>query len=177
MQSLLAHLERSRKAFLDEIAGLSAAQGTARPTAGHWSILDVVEHIATVEIGVLDVFRKRMFEHPCLPEHKVQTAGKDQLIVDAMKDRVTRRVAPDFVKPAGRWPNPAAAADAFDQARKSLIDLLSRESRNLRDFCAPHPSLKALDGYQWVLFVCTHTDRHGEQIRDMKAGQEFPAAV
>ena len=169
MQSLLAHLARSRKAFLDEVAGLPPEQCIARPADETWSILDVIEHIAAVEMGILEVFRTRLFERPCPPEYKAQTEGKDQLVVDAMKDRVTRRKSPDLVKPAGRWPTAPAAMDAFDQARKGIMYLLGRETRNLRDYCAPHPSLKALDGYQWILFLVAHTDRHREQIADLKA--------
>ena len=168
MRTLLAHLETSRKAFVDECAGLTADQCLARPSQTTWSVLEVVEHIATVEIGILEVFRTRLFERPCPPEFKAQTAGKDQLVVDAMKDRSRRRISPDAVKPAGRWPTAAAALEAFDQARREMIQLLGRETRELRDYCAPHPALKALDGYQWILFLVAHTDRHREQIGDLK---------
>jgi hypothetical protein len=169
METLLAHLETSRKAFVDEVQGLTPEQCTSRPTSEAWSILDVVEHIATVEIGVLQVFRTRLFERPCPPEYKAKTLGKDQLVVDAMKDRVARRISPDLVKPAGRWPTAAAALAAFDQARKEIAELLRKETRDLRDYCAPHPSLKSLDGYQWILFIVAHADRHREQIRELKS--------
>jgi hypothetical protein len=169
MQTLLEHLERSRIAFHAEVAGLSADQYAARRSTEVWSIMDVVEHIATVEIGVLEVFRTRLFERPCPPKYQAQTGGKDQIIVDAMRDRMTRRVSPDLVKPAGRWPHAMAALAAFEQARQGMIDLLKKETRDLRDYCAPHPSLKALDGYQWILFLATHTDRHRIQISELKA--------
>ena len=169
---LLEHLERSRRAFHAEVAGLSADQCSAHRSSDAWSITDVVEHIATVEIGVLEVFRTRLFERPCPPEYKAQTSGKDQFIVDAMQDRITRRISPDLVKPAGRWPDAHQALAAFDRARQGMIDLLTKETRDLRAYCAPHPALKALDGHQWILFLATHTDRHREQIRDIKEGHQ-----
>lgn len=168
MQTLIAHLESSRKAFIDEVAGLAPDQCTIRSSGEAWSILDIVEHIATVEIGVLEVFRTRMFERTCPPEYKAQTVGKDQLVVDAMKDRTARRVSPDLVKPAGRWPTTLAALEAFDHARRGMMELLDRETRDLRDYCAPHPALKALDGHQWILFIVAHAERHREQIADLK---------
>ena len=167
MRTLLAHLETSRQAFIDACANLTPEQSLARASEASWSVLDVVEHIATVEIGIVDVFRFRLFERPCPPEYKAQTVGKDQLVVDAMKDRTSRRISPDIVKPAGRWPSLAAALEAFDRARMEMIQLLGRETRELRDYCAPHPALKALDGYQWILFLVAHTDRHREQIADL----------
>jgi uncharacterized damage-inducible protein DinB len=171
MQTLLTHLETSRKAFLDEVAGLTPEQCAVRPSMDAWSILEVVEHIATVEIGILEVFRTRLFAQPCPPEYKAQTAGKDQLVVDAMKDRTRRRISPDLVKPAGRWPDASSALQAFDRARIALMEFLREEKRDLRNYCAPHPALKALDGHQWILFIVSHTDRHREQIADLKAQQ------
>jgi hypothetical protein len=169
MHTLLEHLERSRNAFLKEVDGVSPGQAAARASGEVWSILDVVEHIATVDIGVVEVLKTRLFVEPCPPEYKAKTFGKDQFIVDVMKDRATRRISPDLVKPAGRWPTMPAALDAFVQARNEMIDLLKLETRNLRDFCAPHPSLKSLDGHQWILFVISHTDRHREQISELKS--------
>ena len=171
MQTLLTHLEASRKAFLDEVAGLTPERCAVRPSTDAWSILEVVEHIATVEIGILEVFRTRLFAQPCPPEYKAQTAGKDQLVVDAMKDRTRRRISPDLVKPAGRWPDAPSALQAFDRARIALMELLREERRDLRNYCAPHPALKALDGHQWILFIVSHTERHREQIAEMKTQQ------
>jgi hypothetical protein len=34
----------------------------------------------------------------------------------------------------------------------------------LRDWFAPHPFAGIIDGYQWILFLAAHTDRHAEQI-------------
>jgi hypothetical protein len=169
MTTLIEHLERSRQAFCEEVAGLTPDQCAVRTSGETWSILDVIEHIATVEIGVLVVFQGRLFAQPCPPEYKARTAGKDQIIVDAMKDRITRRISPDLVKPAGRWPDAVSARSAFERARQGIIDLLGKETRDLREYCAPHPSLKALDGYQWILFLATHTDRHRAQIAELKA--------
>ncbi len=169
MQALMKHLETSRTAFLEALDGLDPPAWTAKPAPDRWSVLEVVEHIATVEIGVNELLARRLLVAPCAPEHHAQTIGKDDLIVAAMRDRMTRRKAPDLVQPAGRWPSPDQAVDAFRRARSATIELLAKETRNLRDYCAPHPSLKALDGHQWILFLATHTDRHTEQVRDLRA--------
>jgi hypothetical protein len=91
-----------------------------------------------------------------------------------MRDRSRRRDAPDAVRPTGRWPTPAEAIAAFDQTRTDTIRTLEKETRDLRDYCAAHPGLKMLDGYQWVLFVIAHTERHREQIAEIKAEPGFP---
>ena len=39
-------------------------------------------------------------------------------------------------------------------------------SEPLRDRFAPHPFAGMIDGYQWVLFLAAHTDRHAAQIEE-----------
>ncbi len=169
MQTLIAHLDTSRNELLSELQDLSAAQWTSKPAEDRWSILEVLEHIATVEMGIFSLLSQKLFEAPATAEQKQQAAGKDAIIMDTMKDRVTRRVAPSFTAPKGRWASPSDALAAFDQTRSRIIQLLQQETRNLRDYCAPHPAFKTLDGYQWVLFMIVHSDRHREQIREIKA--------
>jgi hypothetical protein len=35
---------------------------------------------------------------------------------------------------------------------------------------------KKLDGYEWVLFVAGHSERHTKQINEVKADPNFPKA-
>jgi hypothetical protein len=34
--------------------------------------------------------------------------------------------------------------------------------------------MKGMDAYQWLLFLCAHTERHLAQIREVKANAGFP---
>ena len=176
MQTLITHLTTGHRAFLDELHAMSPDQWSARALPDGWSIFEITEHVATVEIGICTLLSEKLFERPCSPEQKLQVARKDALVVDVMKDRTVRRLAPDMVNPTGRWPTPAEALAAFDRTRRSAIELLLKETRDLRNYCAAHPSLKTLDGYQWVLFMISHADRHREQIREIKSGPGFSAA-
>ena len=36
---------------------------------------------------------------------------------------------------------------------------------------------KKLDGYEWVLFVAGHSERHTKQINEVKADPNFPKSV
>jgi hypothetical protein len=40
---------------------------------------------------------------------------------------------------------------------------------SLRQHAAAHPALKMLDGYQWLLLLSAHTERHTLQIEEAKA--------
>ena len=39
----------------------------------------------------------------------------------------------------------------------------------LRDRFAPHPFAGMIDGYQWILFLAAHTDRHAAQIEEIRS--------
>ena len=47
---------------------------------------------------------------------------------------------------------------------------------DLRGHGMPHPVLKTLDGYQWVLLIAGHSARHTAQIDEVKADPKFPKA-
>ncbi|MEO8200088.1 MAG: DinB family protein [Gemmatimonadota bacterium] len=174
MQHLIEHLVTSRNAFLDELHGMAPAQWTFRPAPGRWSCFEVLEHVATVETGIFELISTKLFTRPATPEQKAQTRGKDELVIETMRNRDARLEAPPFLRPSRRWPAPAEAIAALVDSRDATIAFLAREKRDLRDFAAPHPIMSTLDGYQWVLFMVAHADRHREQIHEIKTLRGFP---
>ena len=174
VDALVELLQGTRVAFDHALAGLMPAQWTFKPGPTRWSILEVVEHVATVETGAAQLVSGRLISRPATEQQKAEASGKDAVIVQAMKDRRRAMEAPEFVRPSGRWPAPAGAVAAFQESRDRMITLLDRLSGNLRDYCAPHAILGTLDGYQWMLFVGTHLERHTEQIAEIKVTPGFP---
>jgi hypothetical protein len=45
---------------------------------------------------------------------------------------------------------------------------------NLRDHAVDSPLNKKLDGYEWILFIAAHSERHTKQILEVKADPNFP---
>ena len=174
VDTLIDLLKSSRDVFDHSLSGLMPAQWTFKPGPARWSIFEVTEHVATVESGTAQLMSGRLFARPATDQQKAEIRGKDELIVKAMKDRGRPMEAPEFVRPSGRWPSPAGAVAAFQESRDRMVALLSRLPGNLRDYCAPHPMLGTLDGYQWVLFAVKHLDRHIEQIEEIKVTPGFP---
>jgi transposase len=174
VDELVALLRKTGDAFDHALTGLMPAQWTFKPAPTRWSIFEVTEHVATVETGAAQLVSGRLIARPATEQQKAEARGKDVTIVQTMKDRGRPMEAPEFVRPSGRWPSPAAAVAAFQESREKMIALLERLGGNLRDYCAPHPILGTLDGYQWMLFVGSHLDRHTEQIAEIKVTPGFP---
>ena len=39
---------------------------------------------------------------------------------------------------------------------------------------APHPEMGVMDGYQWLLLIAAHCERHTAQILEIKAMPGYP---
>jgi hypothetical protein len=53
LESRLAAFDRRRNELLDELQSLDEAHLVARPVAGKWSILEIVEHVVLAERAIL----------------------------------------------------------------------------------------------------------------------------
>ncbi|MEO8131703.1 MAG: hypothetical protein ABI822_31705, partial [Bryobacteraceae bacterium] len=57
---------------------------------------------------------------------------------------------------------------------RASIDLTTGPDYPLRWKIVPHFALGALDGYQWLVFLGAHCDRHVRQLEAVKALPGFP---
>ncbi len=167
-------MERSRKAFLTSIEGLSDAQYRYKPAPDRWSVAEVAEHIAMSEEMLLGMVKERVLKTPAPPELLAQVDRNNSLLISRVTDRSTKVQAPEMLRPSGRFPTVESVKSAFNQSRDKSIEFVKAAPENLHAYAAPHPVLKALDGYQWLLLVSAHTSRHTAQINEVKADPKFP---
>ena len=64
--------------------------------------------------------------------------------------------------------------NAFTAARDTTVDYVKTTADDMRAHAAPHPVLKTLDGYQWLLLLSAHTARHTTQIEEVKTSAGYP---
>jgi hypothetical protein len=99
----------------------------------------------------------------------------DEKLLEAIVDRSSRFQAPEMLKPASRWATRDALAKDFNAARDKTVAYVRNTKDDLRGHAAPHPVLKSLDGFQWVLLIGAHSARHTAQIEEVKAAPGYPA--
>ena len=160
--------------FLKSISGLSQKQWTFKPAPDRWSVAEVAEHITVAETTIMGLIQNRLMQSPAAPEKREQVKGKDQLILERVPDRSHKAQAPEILRPTGRWATEADLAKAFEDARKANMEYVRTTNDDLRDHFFDHPVFGALDGYQWLLLVATHSARHTAQIEEVKADPNFP---
>lgn len=167
-------LEDSKQAFLASVKGLSEAQLRFKPAPDRWSIAEVGEHIVVAEERLYGMITEKLVRTPTPPELLAQVQHDDSRITTAVADRSHKMQAPEMLKPTGRFPTGAAVVAAFEQARSKSLAFAQTTQDDLRGHAAPHPVLKALDGYQWLLLLSSHCARHTAQIEEVKSAPNFP---
>lgn len=174
---LVAHLEKTRKALADATAGLSAAQWNFKPAPDRWSVAECVEHLALSEDLIFQRVTERMLKSPAEPERKEATKGKEDLILKVIPDRSQKFQAPEPLVPRGKWATPEEALRHFRESRAHSIEYVKTTQDDLRGHFFDHPVVKTLDGYQWLLLMSAHTQRHTAQLLEVKANPDFPTGV
>ncbi len=167
----MSHLHATRKVFLDAIAGLSDAQWNFKPAADRWSIAECSEHIAVSDDSLFELLQQ-VVKSPASPEKK--SVVKDEYILRVLTDRSVKAKAPEFLQPKRRWPDRDTLIAHFKQSRDRNIVYIQTTEDDLRSHFMDHPLLKTIDGYQVMLLLSAHCERHTTQIDEVKADPHYP---
>jgi hypothetical protein len=171
---LIALLRDSAASFIDSFRATTAEQFRFKPAADRWSIAETAEHIVVVETGSGKLIRGKLLREAAAPEALAAARDGEDRIDARLVSRATTFPAPEFVRPTGRWQTPREMIDVFEESRNATIDFLLTTAVDLTRYVAPHPALGPLDGYQWAYFLARHTERHVEQIDEVKNHPDYP---
>lgn len=169
--------ERERSAAIDHLRSSAdclraAVQSFTQPdwtkrcgTAG-WCAAEIVEHLALLEMDLPERIREHMQTRQPERGHDPEA---DARILALVPKRARKVEAPETMQPSGRWDDGPKALKAFLECREQTIAWMADTRQNLREVHSPHRNLGLLDGYQWVLLLAAHTDRHVAQILEIHA--------
>ena len=165
------YLEQTRDGIVAATKGLSPAQFNFKPAPDRWSIAEVLEHITLAEDFILQNITTKIMQAPAGAADR-DTAKIDAAVVAMVPDRSHKAQAPGPLVPTGRW-TPAATLDHFLSSRAKTMAYLE-STPDLREHVADSPLKQPLDGYEWLLFLSAHSERHTKQILEVKADPNFP---
>jgi hypothetical protein len=170
------YIELTRIGLVGATAGLSEAQWNFKPAADRWSIAENLEHIVIVQEIVAGIVQSEPDATPT-----GDPAYIDNLILREFPHRLARFKGPEIAMPQGK----VSHQECFERLAKNcaLHARLAESEPELRKRAYPAPPIKAatngqyemLDGFQWLLVVAAHTERHTKQILEVKADPNFPA--
>src|SRR5436190_21696882 len=167
----LQYLETTKKNVLEATKGLSEAQWNFKPAADRWSVAQVMEHIAAAEDFLRDVTKDKVMTSPA-GESGRDVKKTDEAVLAMVPDRTHKAQAPEPLVPSNRFGSPDGSLKHFVESRSATEDFL-KSTAGLRDHVMDSP-LGKLDGYEFVLFIAAHSERHTKQINEVKADPNFP---
>lgn len=170
---ILNSLAESRERLLSAVGNLSSEQRNYRPAPGRWSVAEIVEHLTTVEVRLLDMVEKAL---EAAPDSSKRSAMEDHALIADVAGRITRFPAPEFLVPTGKYRDDQLLQE-FDAARRRTREFAAATTADLRRHFLPHPVFGDLDCYQWLLLLAAHCDRHRVQGEEVKASAGFPRAA
>ena len=167
----LQYLESTKRNVLDATKRLSEAQWNFKPAPDRWSVAQVMEHIAAAEDLLLDTTKEKVMTSPA-GEPGRDFRKTDEAVLMMVPDRSHKAQAPEPLVPNNRFGSPDASIKHFVESRTTTEDFL-KSTPGLRDHVMDSPIGK-LDGYEFVLFIAAHSERHTKQINEVKADPNFP---
>ena len=167
----IAYLEKTRDGVVEATKGLSDAQWTFKAGPERWSVAQTLEHIALAEDYIFQNITANIMKAPKGAADR-DTAKIDAMVLAMVPDRSHKAQAPEPIVPSGHW-TPQETLDHFLKSREKTIAYL-KSAPDLREHVADSPIGQKLDGYEWLLFISAHSERHTKQILEVEADANYP---
>ena len=165
------YLEETREAIVDATKGLSEAQWKFKAASDRWSVAETLEHIALSEDFIFGQVKDKIMQAPAgAPDRDI--AKTDAAVRAMIPDRSHKAQAPPPLVPTGRW-SPQETLERFLKSRAATLEYL-KTNTELRAHVADSPLGMPLDGYEWLLFIGAHSQRHTKQILEVQADPGYP---
>ena len=166
-------LSKTEAGVFDSLLGMSDAQLNFKPAADRWSISDCIKHIAVTE-GALWQMTEAGLKQAANPDKRADIKASDEQVVQMIESRAkkVKTIAP--LEPQNTpFKSTADALAAFRAAREKLIQFVGTTNEDLRNHVVTFPA-GSYDAYQMILFIAAHSNRHTQQIEEVKADPNFP---
>ncbi|PYU02375.1 MAG: hypothetical protein DMG38_00540 [Acidobacteria bacterium] len=167
----LQYLESTKKNLTEATKGLSEAQWNFKPASDRWSVAQVMEHLAAAEDFIRGITKEKVMTSSA-GEPGRDFKKTDEAVLMMVPDRTHKAQAPEPLVPTNRFGSPDGSLKHFVESRLATEDFL-KSTAGLRDHVMDSP-LGKLDGYEFVLFIAAHSERHTKQINEVKADPNFP---
>jgi hypothetical protein len=166
-------LKDTRKGVLNSVDGLSDAQLNFKATDSSWSVDGCIKHIAFSEKSFLGMIEDAM-KKPANPEKRADIKVTDEQLVHFLEDRSTKYKTSEAMKPENSpFTSTADALSSFKESRDKLLAFVNSTNEDLRNHVIELP-FGTYDVYQVILLTAAHSNRHTQQIDEVKANAAFP---
>jgi len=169
-EHLLVHFQMTGQMLAEQVRGLSPAQLEYKASPDRWSIRECVSHLAVAEP---DYWRELMDSVKASPDmNGKKSVNSDADIMWYGIDRVVHTKTGGGHEKVDTYKDLGEAMAKFQALRATMIEYIKTTNDDLRAHSFGKPD--SIDCWQWMLEISTHSERHIQQIREIKADPNFP---
>jgi hypothetical protein len=169
----IKRLKDTEKGVKEQVKGLTEAQLKFKPAPDRWSIEECLKHIAKSE-EMLWHMMDSVVKGAATPDKRSEVKLTDEQVVQRIEDRSTKIKTMEPLMPENiPLKNTEEALESFKKDRDKLVEYVKSTDSDLRNHMVTFP-FGTIDTYQMVLFIAAHSNRHMQQIMEVKADPNFP---
>ena len=166
-------LLQTEAGVINSISGLSDAQLNFKPAPDKWSVAECVKHIAVTEASLWQMTNGAIMA-AATPEKRSDVKATDEQVEQMIESRKKKeKTAPSMEPQNTPYKSLDEALKSFISDRLKLIQYVKSTDADLRNHVVAMP-FASFDSYQMILFIGAHSNRHTQQIEEVKADPGFP---
>ena len=166
-------LTKTEQGVFDAVKGLNEAQLKYREAPDRWNAEECVKHIAVTEQFLWQLVEGTLKQAPN-PDKRGEIKKTDEQLIAMIEDRSFKvKTSPQLEPVNSPYKTLEEALASFKSSREKLIEYVKSTNEDLRNHVA---TIKpgSFDCYQMILFIGAHSNRHTQQIDEVKAGAAYP---
>jgi hypothetical protein len=166
-------MKENKIAVQKAVKGLSELQLNYKSSPENWSVKECVYHIVIAEKIFWDIFERSM-QIPADPEKRITVKLNDEQIIKITEGRTNKVRTADIFEPMNApYHSVDEALIVFNIMRNDHLKYMRTTTEDLRNHFADLP-FGRIDCYQLYLVIGAHSNRHLQQIEELKTSAGFP---
>ena len=161
MADILTEVKNTTDELMGILSSFSQTELNTAPKEGSWTAAQVGEHLLK-SYGVVEILKKPVQKTERPADQKIDAIREVMLNFD------TKMNAPEFILPAKTQINKDALLNSLRTTTSRIIDIA--EPLDLSDTCVGFslPVFEELTRLEWLHFILYHTQRHIQQLKNIK---------
>ena len=169
------HLTQSYSHLEEIVSQLSTEQWHYKSVDSVWSIAEISEHLEKAEKALFGLVTNQLVKSDPQPEKVDHVGEKTKEMMSTITTRDHKMKTSPDLEPSGLYQTPSEFLVNFKQLRDASIEYASSTEDQLRHHFIPFGPLGDLDGYQILMFMSGHLERHIQQIEEVMNDPNYPS--
>lgn len=171
-ENAVTKLTETQEYMMTTLDGLSEAQLNYKSSPESWSIAECVEHLTISENAFSEMLKSTLETAPD-ESMRANVSMSDDEIYAMISSREKKVQTSEAFVPSGKYGSYEETLTNLTAKRMEHIEFLQTSEDDFRNHFKEMP-FGTIDGYQIVLFMAGHTERHVKQMEEIKADESFP---